>query len=119
MISCRKDGNFLTVGTYTPNSWGKEFYYGYLTGKKTDRQLKITSLDLLFLETSDTLTLHEIQKERDYFYTSPNLENIIDTNKKLKITVYLTDIATGRNEKKEFILTRTKHTYHTGTAPHT
>ncbi|KQS89839.1 hypothetical protein ASG21_12715 [Chryseobacterium sp. Leaf394] len=119
MIDCRIDGRFVTVGTYTPNSWGEDFYYGYLHGKKTDRRLKITSLNLLFIDTADTVTLHEIQKGRDYFYTSKKLDEIIESNKRLKITVYLKDLVTGKNEVREFILKRHKNTYHNGTFPHT
>ncbi|MDD2983498.1 MAG: hypothetical protein PHQ74_08920 [Crocinitomicaceae bacterium] len=118
MIQCRKDGKYLIVGTYTPESWGTDFYYGYLKGKQSERKLKITSLELFFLETDDTLTLQEIRKERDYFYTSPNLQKIIDSNKKLKIRVHLKNLITEQNEIEEFILTRKKYTYSTGTFPH-
>lgn len=118
MISCRKDGIYLIVGTYTPESWGADFYYQYLDGKPTERELKITALDLLFMDTADTVILHEIRNGRDFFYTSTNLEHVIDSNKRLKISVHIKDLISGQSEIKEFILIRRKRTYSTGTFPH-
>lgn len=118
MLSCQKDGDFLIIGTYTPESWGDKFYYDWLKGNKTDRKLKISKVAILFLETNDTLTLKEIRKERDYFFTSPKLKIIIDKNKNLKLTVSILDLSSGRTEIKEYTLTRKKHTYQTGTFPH-
>jgi hypothetical protein len=118
MISCKKDGRFLIVGTYTPDSWGEQFYYDWLKGPKTERKLIITSVDLVFLETSDTLSLHKIEKQRDYFYTSPNLDKIIEGNKKIKVNIFITDLSAGKNETKEFVLTQRKESYSTGTWMH-
>ncbi len=118
IISCERDGNQFVVGTYTPESWGESFYYGYLDGSKTDKKLKIKAVELLFVETGETLTLQEIRKEREYIYTSERLNQIINANKTLKLKVYITDEATGNMEAKTFLLTRKKHTYPTGTFPH-
>jgi hypothetical protein len=119
ILSCRKDGRFLTVGTYTPESWNENFYYGYLHGVKTQKHLKVTLLSLKMMDTNDTLTLHEIQKDREYFFTSNNLDKIVDNNERLKIKLEAKDLETGKREIKELILIRHKHTYSTGTFPHT
>lgn len=118
MVSCNLEGNFLIVGTYTPESWGKDFYYGYLEGTKSERKLKITSVDVLLIETADTLILKEIRDEREFVFTSSNLNNPIDSNKQLKIRIHIKDIITNKIETKEFILKRRKHTYPTSNFPH-
>jgi len=122
MLSCQVEdfnyGEVLIISAYTPDSWNENFYYGNLHGKKSDRKLKITAVDLKFMETSDTLILKEIQKEREYVFFSNNLKSIVDSNKKIMIKVFLTDIETGNKEIKEYILTRKKHTYPTSNLPH-
>ncbi len=122
MLSCEIEhfnyGDVLIISTYTPETWGDSFYYGYLHGKQTERKLKITAVDLKFIDTSDTLILKEIQKEREYLFTSSNLKSLVDSNKRLKIKIVLTELLTGNTEIKEFILTRRKHTYPTSNLPH-
>jgi hypothetical protein len=118
IISCEKDGNKLIVETYTPESWNDGFYYGYLEGIKSDKKIKVKSINLKFIETNDTLILDEIRKERAYVYSSPNLTTLLKNNKHLKITILFRESNSDTTLKKEFELTRFKHTYLTGTFPH-
>ncbi|WP_018343199.1 hypothetical protein [Cytophaga aurantiaca] len=118
IISCQRSGNGLLIGTYTPYTWGEGFYYDWLKGNKSDKKIKIISVNVLFLDTNDTLTLKEVRKEREYFFTSSGLKTIINNNKRLKVIISFIDMSSGKNEMKEFVLTRKKHTYPTGTFPH-
>jgi hypothetical protein len=122
MLKCQKDefsyGDVLLVSTFTPESWSEGFYYGYLNGKKSELKLKIIKVELLFIETQDTLSLKEIQKDRVYVFTSKELKKIIKTNKHLRLTVHLSNTETNAVEEKEFTLTRKKNSYLTGTFPH-
>lgn len=118
MISCRKEGNYFIVGTYTPDSWGSDFYYDYLEGIRSEKKIIVKTVDLLFVETSDTLQLVEVKKGREFYYSSEHLEHIIDTNSKLRLKVTFLNTVTGQYGFREFLLVRTKHTYPTGTFPH-
>jgi len=112
-------GQVLIIGTYTPNSWDEGFYYGYLEGLKSDSNVTITNVELEFPETKDTLHLHEIRDKRTYIFTSPQMEEILDRNKSLKVNITLYDSIAKMQKSKEYILSRHKHTYPTGTFPHT
>ena len=63
MIKCERDffkiGEVIIINTYTPKSWGEDFYYKYLNGIQSDKQLTITDVKLKFMETKDTLSLSE------------------------------------------------------------
>lgn len=121
MISCKKDhfsyGDFLIIGTYTPETWGEGFYYDYLEGITSNKKIKILSVKLKFIQTQDTLTLHEIRKGRDYFFTSSDLNNLIDLNKQLLVKITIQE-ELSKTIEKEYRLTRYKNTYSTGTLPH-
>lgn len=118
VMSCTKDGNYLIVGAYTPSSWDSTFYYDFLSGTKTNRKFTVTAVSLQFDNTADTLTLKEVRNKKDYVFTSPNLDKIIAANKKLRLTICLTDIESGISETRKFMLNRRKHTYPTSTLPH-
>lgn len=118
MLSCNKNGESLVVGTYTPDSWGKEFYYGYLQGIKSSRNVKILGTKLKFLDTGDTLTLKEIRNNREYIFSSSDIGRIIDHNKRLLLTVILKNNNDTTTIEKSFLLLRYKHTYPTGAFPH-
>lgn len=76
------------------------------------------AVEVLFLGTRDTLELLGIQNEKYYSFYSQNLKDVIDNNKKLRISIHVQDLRTAEEEKKEFVLTRKKRTYPTGTFPH-
>lgn len=112
-------GPVLIIGTYTPKTWDEGFYYGYLNGIKSDSVVTITGVNIQFANSSDTLILREVRDERTYVYTSPDLEKILKENKTLKITVSLMDSASNTQRSVEYHLKRHKHSYPTGTFPHT
>lgn len=118
MIDCEKDRNFLIIDTFTPDSWSNDFYYGYLRGPKTDKKIKITSVDIRFPETGDNLTLDTIREQKIYKFTSNKLNKIISRNKTIVVTVSSTDLGTGKTDIKDFVMSRRKRTYPTGTFPH-
>lgn len=118
MIHCEKDKNHLTIGTYTPDTWGKDFYYGYLKGPKTEKKIVITSVTIRFPDTGDNLTLDTVREKKMYCFTSDNLKKIIDRNKKIVVTVNSTDLLTGKNDSRDFVMFRRKRTFPTGTFPH-
>ncbi len=122
ILSCNKDhfsyGDVLIVGTYTPETWGESFYYGYLKGIKSDQKVKIINTKIKFIETGDTLTLKEIRKDREYVYFAADLANIIDENKQLQLTVFLKQNNDANIIEKTFLLNRHKQTNSTGTLPH-
>lgn len=118
MIDCEKDGDLLIVSTFTPDSWGKDFYYGYLRGPKTDKKIKIISVDIRFPETGDNLTLDTIREQKIYCYTSEKLNKIINRNKTIIVSVGSTNLETGKTDMKDFVMSRRKRTYPTGTFPH-
>lgn len=122
ILSCNKDhfsyGDVLIVGTYTPETWGESFYYGYLKGIKSDQKIKIINTKIKFVDTGDTLTLKEIRKDREFVYFATDLSNIIDENKQLQLTVFLKQNNDTNIIEKTFLLRRHKQTEPTGTLPH-
>lgn len=118
MVSCKKDGFILHVNTYTPQSWGSGFYYGTLGGPSSDRKVKIDTVLLSFPDTGDQLLLDNVREERTYVFRSVNMDEILDRNKKLKLTLHLTDEFTGISDTVEYLLERNKQTYSTGTWMH-
>lgn len=118
ILSCKKDGDQFIVGTYTPDSWGEQFYYDYLAGIKSYQKVKIINTKLKFIDTGDTLALKEIRKEREYIYYSTELDKIIDNNKQLQLKIYMKLNDDTTIIEKTFILLRHKQSYPTGTFPH-
>jgi len=118
IISCNVSDNELRIGTYTPESWSPEFYYDYLKGIKTYKKIKIQNIKLKLEETTDTLKLKEVRNEREYIYSSPNLETIIDKNGRIQIIVSFKEENSDLIKRKQFNLTKFKSTYSTGTFPH-
>ncbi len=123
MLHCSKDhfsyGDVLIVGTYTPESWGDGFYYDYLDGKASDKHIKILSTQLLAVSTKDTLRIQEIRDERIYIYQSSDIKTLIKENKQLELTISYRENEDTTIIEKKFLLNRHKHTYPTGTFPHT
>jgi hypothetical protein len=122
ILSCKVDrgklGDIVVVGTYTPESWGEKFYYDYLKAEKTDTRIKIMGVRLEFVATSDSLSLQEIRKDREYIFTTRNLLDKIDKNRHLRLIVYINENNSATTLKKEYLLLRDKHSYSTGTFPH-
>ncbi len=122
MISCKKDhfsyGDVLIVGTYTPDSLGDQFYYGFLGGIKSDQKVKIQNSKLKILNTNDTLSLKEIRKEGEYIYCSDNLKEILKKNKELQLTIFLKVNNDTTMTEKTFLLKKNKHTYLVGSYLH-
>jgi hypothetical protein len=118
MISCENDRNYLVIGTYTPDTWGNDFYYGYLKGPKTDKKIFITSVAIRFPDSEDNLTLDTVREKKVYWFGSNNLKVIIDRNRKIIITVNSTDLLTGKKDSREFVMFRRKRKYPTGHFPH-
>lgn len=116
MFNCEMDGSNLVVSTFTPESWGAEFYYDYLEGKKSNRKVRILNTKLKFINTNDTLILKEVREEHTFIYKSKDIHKIIDENEKLKLTINM--MIDSIKVKKYFLLYRHKNTYSTGTFPH-
>jgi len=123
MFDCTADhfsyGDVLIIGTYTPETWSDDFYYHYLEGLKSDRKIKIVGVHLHPTSTPDTLTLKEVRDERIYIYQSSNLRTLIDENKQLELTMRYRENDDTVTVDTTFLLKRHKHTYPTGTFPHT
>ncbi|MCE3283688.1 MAG: hypothetical protein K0Q66_2425 [Chitinophagaceae bacterium] len=122
MISCKKDrfgyGDVLIVGTYTPGSWGEQFYYDELQGKRSNQEVKVLNTHLRFPQTGDSLILKEIRKKREFIYHSSDLQEIIDRNNQLELTVFYRLNNDTTTLEKTFLMRRYKHSYSTGTFPH-
>ncbi|GAB2531525.1 hypothetical protein [Rufibacter soli] len=120
ILSCKKETingkDFLIVGAYTPVTYRP--YYTFLDGIKSDNAVAVQKVKIKFTDTGDTLELMKVSENYSYWFYSENLDDIIHRNKELKLSVQLEDLKTGRIERKEFLLTKKKRTYPTGTFPH-
>ncbi|MGV3612794.1 MAG: hypothetical protein ACO1N0_17670 [Fluviicola sp.] len=118
IISCVKDGNSLIVETFTPESTIPEYYYEDLEGKRSTRKVKISGIRLFFMSTSKKVTPVKRPGSEVYYYTSKNLQDIIDENESIKLIFHLTDLKTGKHERIVYVLKWFEKTYSSGTFPH-
>lgn len=118
MFSCFVDGRKLIIETYTPGSWGEDFYYDYLEGRKSKHEVIIIDTKIKFFNTGDTLALKEIRKNGTFIYISKHFKNIIENNEQLRLTIFMKQDDDSTIIKKNFLLNKHEDTYSTGTFPH-
>lgn len=118
MFGCFVDGGKLIIETYTPESWGEEFYYDFLEGKKTKHTITIIDAKIKFTKTSDKLNLKEIRQARSFIYTSKDFNKIIKENEQLRLTLYMKQDNDTTTIIKSFLLYKYEDAYTAGTLPH-
>ena len=118
MIDCILNGQSLLVEVFTPQSAGKDYYYDELQGKRSNREVKISHVQLIFKNPRKTIFPKKKIGKEDYSYHTNNLSELLDNNESIQLLFQVKDCQTGTVELKKYTLHRVKHTYSTGTFPH-
>lgn len=118
MIDCILNGQTLLVEVFTPQSAGKGYYYDELQGEKSNREVKISHVQLIFENPRKTIFPKKKIGKEDYSYRTKNLSELLDDNESIQLLFQVKDCQTGTVELKKYTLHRVKHTYSTGTFPH-
>lgn len=118
MIDCILNGQTLLVEVFTPQSAGKDYYYDELQGKKSNREVKISHVQLIFDNPRKTIFPKKKIGKEDYSYHTNNLSELLDNNESIQLLFKVKDCQTGAVESKKYTIYRVKHTYSTGTFPH-
>ena len=117
-IDCILNGQSLLVEVFTPQSAGKEYYYDELQGKRSNREVKISHVQLIFKNPRKTISPKKKIGKEDYSYRTKNLSELLDNNESIQLLFQVKDCQNGTVELKKYTLHRVKHTYSTGTFPH-
>lgn len=112
MLYCdaKSDSNnqtVLTFETFTPESWGDDFYYEALNGLPSDKHFRITQVTIIDAVSGDSLQLIGVDSRRTYYFKShKRLQDVT----KIEVKVSLLDVDNNATEIRKYLLFRNRKT---------